>query len=182
MNANFASLNSCKATVFSGTTLPASVATSKLGDLYLNKTSGLTYQCFKPSGICTSVAAANWVQIGGGGGGTGNVTAASTLVSTAIATGGGTTAIQTPAATATLDTSGNFSTPGGASFGVGTSTPAGLTLFPGLVGALPTCNSGAEGQRRSVTDATATTFFSVVAGGGSNHVPVYCTGSAWVIG
>ncbi len=182
MNANFASLNSCKATVFSGTTLPASVATSKLGDLYLNKTSGLTYQCFKPSGICTSVAAANWVQIGGGGGGTGNVTAAATLTSTAIMTGAGTTAAQTPAATATLDSSGNLSSPGTASFGVGTSTPAGITLLPGTVGTLPTCNSGADGQRRSVTDANATTFFSVVAAGGSNHVPVTCDGTNWRIG
>jgi hypothetical protein len=170
--------------VFSGTTLPASVATSKLGDLYLNKTSGLTYQCFKPSGICTSVAANNWVQIGGSGGGSGTVTVVGSgnLVSTAIMTGGGAQTAQTPSGTATLDASGNFSTPGGATFGAGSSTPAGLTLFPGLVGALPVCNSGAEGQRRSVTDATATTFFSVVAGSGSNHVPVICDGTNWRIG
>lgn len=182
MNANFASLNLCKPQVFSGTTLPGNISGSKLGDLYLNTATGLSYQCFKTSGVCTSVAAANWVQIGGGGGGTGNVTAASTLASAAIMTGAGTTAAQTPAVTATLDGSGNFSTPGGASFGVGTSTPAGITLFPGLVGALPVCNSGAEGQRRSVTDATATTFFSVVVGGGANHVPITCDGTNWRIG
>ncbi len=182
MNANFASLNLCKPQVFSGTTLPGSISGSKLGDLYLNTSTGLSYQCFKTSGVCTAVAAANWIQIGGGGSGTGNVTAAATLTSTAIMTGAGTTAAQTPAATATLDSSGNFSSPGTASFGVGTSTPGSITLLPSLVSALPTCNAGAEGQRRSVTDATATTFMSIVAGSGGNHVPVICNGTNWVIG
>jgi hypothetical protein len=97
VNANFASLNTCKPQVFSGTTLPGNIAGSKLGDLYLNTTSGLSYQCFKTSGVCTAVAAANWVQIGGGGGGSGTVTVVSSgsLTSTACVTGGGTTTIQT---------------------------------------------------------------------------------------
>jgi hypothetical protein len=38
------------------------------------------------------------------------------------------------------------------------------------------------GARRLVTDATATTFASVVAGGGSNIVPVYSDGTDWRIG
>lgn len=38
------------------------------------------------------------------------------------------------------------------------------------------------GSRDIVTDATATTFASVVAGGGANTVPVYADGSAWRIG
>src|SRR4051812_20040960 len=43
------------------------------------------------------------------GGGTGDVTAAATLASTAIITGGGSKAVQTPSATSTLDSSGNAS-------------------------------------------------------------------------
>jgi hypothetical protein len=50
------------------------------------------------------------------------------------------------------------------------------------VASLPTCNSGAEGTHYGVTDANATTFLTTVAGGGSNHVPVYCNGTNWVIG
>jgi hypothetical protein len=50
----------------------------------------------------------------GAGGGTGTVTVVSSgsLTSTALVTGGGTTTLQTPAATATMDASGNISTPG----------------------------------------------------------------------
>jgi hypothetical protein len=44
---------------------------------------------------------------------------------------------------------------------------------------LPT---GTTGVRAYVTDATATTFNSTVAGGGSNIVPVFYNGSNWVIG
>lgn len=38
------------------------------------------------------------------------------------------------------------------------------------------------GARAFVTDATATTFLSTVAGGGANKVPVVSDGSAWLIG
>jgi hypothetical protein len=38
------------------------------------------------------------------------------------------------------------------------------------------------GARSFVSDATATTFASVVAGGGSNKVPVYSDGVSWRIG
>lgn len=47
------------------------------------------------------------------------------------------------------------------------------------VATLPT---GAAGMRVFVTDATATTFASVVAGGGANGVPVYHDGTNWRIG
>lgn len=53
------------------------------------------------------------------------------------------------------------------------------------VSGLPSCTSGLDGFRASVTDATVTTFASAVAGSGANHVPVYCDGSgtpAWKIG
>lgn len=38
------------------------------------------------------------------------------------------------------------------------------------------------GNRRIVTDASATTFASIVAGGGANAVPVYSDGTNWRIG
>jgi hypothetical protein len=40
----------------------------------------------------------------------------------------------------------------------------------------------ALGERTFVTDATATTFRSIVVGGGSNLVPVYFDGTDWRIG
>lgn len=46
------------------------------------------------------------------------------------------------------------------------------------VATLPT---GAAGMRAYVTDATATTFMSTVAGTGSNVVPVFHNGTNWVI-
>lgn len=36
--------------------------------------------------------------------------------------------------------------------------------------------------RSFVTDATATTFASTVAGGGANKVPVWSDGTNWIIG
>jgi hypothetical protein len=41
---------------------------------------------------------------------------------------------------------------------------------------------GLTGVRAVVTDATATTFASIVAGGGANVVPVYDDGTNWRIG
>ena len=42
--------------------------------------------------------------------------------------------------------------------------------------------AGNIGVRDFVTDANATTFASIVAGGGTNKVPVYDDGSNWRIG
>lgn len=50
---------------------------------------------------------------------------------------------------------------------------------PVKVAALPTPTLGA---RSFVSDATATTFASVVSGGGTNAVPVYADGTHWRIG
>lgn len=47
-------------------------------------------------------------------------------------------------------------------------------------GSLPA--TPATGQRAFVTDATATTFASVAAGGGANAVPVVYDGTNWIIG
>jgi hypothetical protein len=46
---------------------------------------------------------------------------------------------------------------------------------------LPAASVGA-GSRMFVTDANATTFASIVAGGGANGVPVYSDGTNWRIG
>jgi len=42
--------------------------------------------------------------------------------------------------------------------------------------------AGSRGLRRIVTDANATTFNSVVAGGGANTVPVFSDNAVWRIG
>lgn len=56
------------------------------------------------------------------------------------------------------------------------------TLPACTVAQLPAASDVDVGQRGTVTNANATTFASVVAGGGSNTVPVYSDGSDWRIG
>jgi len=55
-----------------------------------------------------------------------------------------------------------------------------LESSPKTVATLPAI--GNVGARDFVTDATATTFASVVVGGGSNRVPVFDDGTNWRIG
>jgi hypothetical protein len=50
------------------------------------------------------------------------------------------------------------------------------------VATLPSPASAYTGCRANVSDATVTTFASVVAGGGANYVPVYSDGTNWRIG
>ena len=50
------------------------------------------------------------------------------------------------------------------------------------VASLQSASTAGEGARAFVTDANATTFASVVAGSGSNNVPVYSDGTDWRIG
>lgn len=50
------------------------------------------------------------------------------------------------------------------------------------VSALPSAATAGNGARAMVSDATATTFNSTVAGGGVNIVPVFSDGTAWRIG
>jgi hypothetical protein len=47
---------------------------------------------------------------------------------------------------------------------------------------LPSAATSGVGSRAFVSDATATTFASTVAGGGANNVPVYSDGTNWKIG
>ena len=51
-----------------------------------------------------------------------------------------------------------------------------------LVSALPSAATAGAGARYLVTDATVTTFASIVAGTGANAVPVYSDGVNWRIG
>lgn len=50
------------------------------------------------------------------------------------------------------------------------------------VAGLPTGQAAIAGSRAFVSDATVTTFASIVAGGGANNVPVYSDGTNWRIG
>ena len=50
------------------------------------------------------------------------------------------------------------------------------------VATLPSAVTSGVGARAFVSDATATTFASTVAGGGANKVPVYSDGTNWKIG
>jgi hypothetical protein len=54
--------------------------------------------------------------------------------------------------------------------------------FGGGVYTVATLPGALQGQRAFVTDATATTFLSIVAGSGTNKVPVVYNGTNWVIG
>lgn len=53
---------------------------------------------------------------------------------------------------------------------------------PSLAADLPSAATAGAGARAFVTDATATTFHSVVAGTGANKVPVVSDGTNWLIG
>ena len=55
-----------------------------------------------------------------------------------------------------------------------------LTVY--TVAALPSAATAGVGARAFVSDATATTFASTVAGTGANKVPVYSDGTNWKIG
>lgn len=84
----------------------------------------------------------------------------------------------------------------GLTFGTKTVTYTGATVFQEsysltaisrnlgavLVSALPTPSNALKNVRALVTDATATTFLSTVAGSGGNTVPVFCDGTNWKIG
>lgn len=57
-----------------------------------------------------------------------------------------------------------------------------IKIVPVNVINLPVASSVGSGIKAFVLDATATTFASIVAGGGSNKVPVYSDGTNWRIG
>ncbi len=74
------------------------------------------------------------------GSGTVTVVGAGSLTSTALVTGGGTTTLQTPSATATLDSSGNISTPGSIITGAGGSVAGYIAFGQGTAPSAGTTN------------------------------------------
>jgi len=66
--------------------------------------------------------------------------------------------------------------------------PTGSNTIPGPVAptitsaTLPTCGTGTMGSMYIAKDATATTFASTYAGGGTNIEPIFCNGTTWIIG
>lgn len=59
---------------------------------------------------------------------------------------------------------------------------AGNIAWAETVYTVATLPAGSAGSRAFVTDATTTTFASIVVGSGSNGVPVYHDGTDWRIG
>ena len=51
-----------------------------------------------------------------------------------------------------------------------------------IVATLPSAVTSGKSARAFVSDATVTTFATVVIGGGANNVPVYSDGTNWRIG
>lgn len=90
---------------------------------------------------------------------------------------------QLPAATALNGTEQFEAVQAGVSVRVTTQQIANYaqSQVPLLVANLPTA-IGFAGLRLFVSDATATTFDSIVAGSGSNKVPVFSDGLVWRIG
>jgi hypothetical protein len=68
--------------------------------------------------------------------------------------------------------------------GTGWTVATNAQTLPVAVSALPACSSTSEGTHAAVIDSTAalTSAGAVVAGSGSNHVPVICDGTNWRIG
>jgi hypothetical protein len=117
--------------------------------------SGVNYTAFKVAAQAGNITYTLPVTVGGagtflrdaagdgtlswatpGGSGTVTVVGAGSLTSTALVTGGGTTTLQTPAATATMDASGNILTPGSVSTGVGGSIAGSFTSTEGTAPSL----------------------------------------------
>jgi hypothetical protein len=83
------------------------------------------------SGTCSGYLKSDGSCDTPGGAGTVTVVSSGSLTSTALVTGGGTTTLQTPAATATMDSSGNISTPGSITTGAGGSAAGYIEMGQG---------------------------------------------------
>jgi hypothetical protein len=128
-----------------------------------NTTAFVTTTGAQTGGRCVEIDAnGNHIAAAAGcaaGTGTVSVVGAGALTSTALVTGGGTTTLQTPAATATMDASGNISTPGTITSGAGGSVAGAYALGQGTA---PTAASGEVGW---MAPASVTTpFFMTLPG------------------
>lgn len=122
-----------KASTGSATSAGLTMATARL----LGRTTAST-------GAIEEISIGSGLSLSGGvlantaSGGTVSVTGAGALTSTALVTGGGTTFVQTPSATATMDSSGNISTPGNIITGAGSSEAGNMALGQGTATAVAT--------------------------------------------
>ena len=106
--------------------------------------------------------------------GTVTVVASGSLTSTALVTGGGTTTLQTPSATATLSSGGNISTPGSISSGAGGSVAGTLELVQG------TAPSAGTTSVKIYAPASVTSYITnLPAAAGTGYL--YGTNSAGVV-
>lgn len=118
-----------------------------------------------------------------GGTGVANAAGRTITLGGALATVGAFTLTLTVGAntSVTLPTAGTLATLAGVETLTGkTLTVPKFTSY--TVATLPAAAAAGATARAFVTDANATTFASVVAGGGANFVPVFSTGAAWLIG
>ena len=107
-NQNWATLGTG---IVKNTTTTGAISDAAAADVYglFSSCTGSSGLFLKDGGTCAAPS----------GSGTVTVVGAGSLTSTALVTGGGTTTLQTPSATATMDSSGNVSTPGYLLSGVG---------------------------------------------------------------
>lgn len=97
------------------------------------------------------------INYGAAGAGTVSVVGAGSLTSTAIVTGGGTTTLQTPSATATMDSSGNITTPGTVTTGNAGGTSGAVTISGTTNGSTKYTTADATAQAVIVSTAAQTT-------------------------
>jgi trimeric autotransporter adhesin len=134
-------------------------------------TSGLTMASARMLGRSTgSTGAIEEIIVGSGlslsagtlsatsGGGTVTVVGAGALTSTALVTGGGTTTLQTAAPTATMDSSGNISTPGTITTGAGSTEAGNLSLSQGTA-------TGVAANTIQIQAPTSVTGYNIVLPG-----------------
>lgn len=100
----------------------------------------LSVGAFAQTIVPTPVLFNGSVSASGAGAGTVTVVGGGTLTNTALVTGGGTQLIQTAAPTATMDSSGNISTPGTITAGAGSSTAGAIALTQGTTQSTGTTN------------------------------------------
>jgi hypothetical protein len=62
-----------------------------------------------------------------------------------------------------------------------TSGTPGVQLPAAAFATFPACAAGTEGLEEAVTDSTTATWGATVTGGGTNHIKMYCDGSAWSV-
>lgn len=128
-------------------------------------------------------------QNAGGGSGTVTVVGAGSLTSTALVTGGGSQTIQTAAATATMDSSGNVSTPGSVTTGAGGSAAGFVGLGQGTAPSAGTTNikiaapASVTSYTRILEGAVNSSgfYFGTVSGTNVTDTKVGTTGSGVVM-